>query len=112
MEYESVKEKLSGVTKDKRCKYSKFNDDDRYTTGKYAAIHGTAAATRKFKKLFPHYRVIESTVRPMRENYHRFVESPSSSSSSSSSSMKKLTSLKRDRPLLLGSLWAKKWKGF
>ena len=44
MEYKSVKEKLSGVTKDKRCKYNKFKDEHRYTIGKYAAIHGTAAA--------------------------------------------------------------------
>ena len=73
--------------------------------GKYAAIHGTAAALRKFKKLFPHYRHTESTVRAMLEKYHRIVKFPSSSSSSSSSSpMKNVTSLKRGRPLLFGSL--------
>ena len=76
MEYESVKEKLYGVTKDKRCKYSKFKDEDRYAIGKYAAIHGTAAALQKFKKLFPHYGLTESTVRAMREKYHRIVKSP------------------------------------
>ena len=48
MEYESVKVKVSGVTEDKRCKYNKFKDEDRYTIGKHAAIHGTAAACRKF----------------------------------------------------------------
>ena len=99
MEYESVKEKLSGVTKDKRCKYNKFKDEDRYTIGRYVAIHGTAAALRKFKKLFPHYRLTESTVRTMRERYHRI-----SKSLPSSSRIKKVTSLKRGRPLLLGSL--------
>ena len=91
MEYESVKEKLSGVTKYKRCKYNKVKDEDRYAIGKYPAIHGTAAALRKFKKLFPHYRLTENTVRAMREKYHRIVKSP-------------LSSLKRGRPLLLGSL--------
>ena len=46
MEYKSVKEKLFGVTKDKRSKCNKFKDEDRYTIGKYTAIHGTAGAFR------------------------------------------------------------------
>lgn len=50
MEYDSVKEKLPGVAKDKCCKYNKFKDEDRSTIGKYAAIHGTAAALQKFKR--------------------------------------------------------------
>ena len=107
MEYKSVKEKLSGVTKDERCNYNNFKDGDRYTIGKYAAIQGTAAALRKFKKLLSHYRLHESSVRAKRENYYRSVKSASlssSSSSSSSSPIKKLTLLKRGRPLLLGSL--------
>ena len=93
MEHESVKEKPSRVTKDKRCKYNTFKDEDRYTIAKYAAIHGTAAALRKFKKLFSHYRLTESTVRAMREKYHRIVITD-----------KKITSLKIGRPLLFGSL--------
>ena len=40
MEYKSAKEKLSVVTKDKRCKYNKFKDEKHYTIGKYATIHG------------------------------------------------------------------------
>ena len=59
MEYKSAKEKLSVVTKDKRCKYNKFKDEKHYTIGKYATIHGTAAALQKLKKLFPHYRLTE-----------------------------------------------------
>ena len=104
MEYKSVKEKLSGVTKDERCNYNNFKDGDRYTIGKYAAIQGTAAALRKFKKLLSHYRLHESSVRAKRENYYRIVKSASLSSSSSSSPIKKLTLLKIGRPLLLGSL--------
>ena len=78
--YESVIGKLPGVTKDKCCKYNKFKDEDHDTTGKYVAIYGTAAALRKFKKLYPHYRLTESTVKAMREKY-RIVNPPSSSSS-------------------------------
>ena len=99
MEYESVKKRLSGVTKDKHCKYNKFKDEDHYTIRKNATIHGTAAALQKFKKLFPHYRLTGSTVRAMREKYHQIVKSPTSSSL-----IKKISLLKRGRPLLLGSL--------
>ena len=98
VEYESVKEKLSSVNNDRNCKYNKFKDEDRYTIGKYA-IHGTAAALRTFKKSFSHYRLTESTVRAMREKYHRVLKSQSSSSP-----IKKLTSLKIGRPLMLGTL--------
>ena len=107
MEYKSVKEKLSGVTKYESCNYNNFKDGHRYTIGKYAAIQGTAAVLRKFKKLLPHYRLHENRVRAKRENYYRIVKSASlssSSSSSSSSPIKKLTLLKRGRQLLLGSL--------
>ena len=51
MEYESVKEKLSGVTKDKRCKYNKFKDEDHYMIAKCPAIHGTAAALKNSKNI-------------------------------------------------------------
>ena len=94
-----------------KMKTNKFKDEDHCTIRKYAAIHGTAATLRKFKKFFPHYRLTESAVRVMREKYHRIVKSPSSSSSSSSSSaaaaaaaIKKLTLLKSGRPLLPDSL--------
>ena len=51
MEYESVKEKLSGVTKDKRCKYNKFKDENHYMIAKCPAIHGTAAALKNSKNI-------------------------------------------------------------
>ena len=90
-------------------KTNKFKDEDHCTIRKYAAIHGTAATLRKFKKFFPHYRLTESAVRVMREKYHRIVKSPSSSSSSSAAAaaaaaIKKLTLLKTGRPLLPDSL--------
>ena len=70
MAYESVKEKLSGVTKEERCRYNQFKDEDHYTSRKYVTIHGTAAVLQKFKKLFPHYSLTESAVRAMHEKYH------------------------------------------
>ena len=72
MEYGNVKEKLSTVN-DKRCKYNNFKDEDRFTIGKYAPIHGTAAALKKIKNTFPHYRLTESPIRTMRTKYHRII---------------------------------------
>ena len=98
MEYKNVKENLFGVSKYNRCNYNNFKDKDRYTIGKYATIYGNAAVLWKFKKLFPHYTLTESTFRAMRWKYYRIVKSPSSSSP-----MKNLPLLKKVRLLRLGS---------
>ena len=52
-----MKEKLSDISSDHRGTYNKFKDEERYAIRKYAAIHGTDAALRLFKKLHPHYRL-------------------------------------------------------
>lgn len=35
---QKCKKKLSDITKEKRCKYNKFKDEDRYTIGKYPTM--------------------------------------------------------------------------
>ena len=57
IECESVKEKLLVISTDHRGVNNTFTDKDRYAV---AAIHGTAAALRKFKNSHPHHRFIES----------------------------------------------------
>ena len=52
-----MKEKLLDISTDHRGINDKFTDKDRYAV---AAIHGTAAALRKFKNSHPHHRFIES----------------------------------------------------
>ena len=95
LDYKAVKENLADINK-KRSTYNKFKDDDRYAIGKYAAIYGTNAALIKFKMSHPYYRLTESTVRSMREKYQKVSKvSPTS---------RTITSLKRGRPLMLGSL--------
>ena len=94
IDYANVKEKISNITNN-RGTYNKFKDKDRYEIGKYAAIHGTAATLKKFKKTHPNYRLTESTVRTMHD-YRRVIKS--------SSTTKKITSLNRGKPLMLGSL--------
>ena len=75
---------------------NKFHEKDHYAVGKYAGIHGTVAALRKFKRSHPHYRLTENSVRPMCDKYRRTVKS--------SPATKTITSLKRGRSLMLGSL--------
>ena len=90
------KEKLSDISTDHRGTYNKFKDEDRCAIGKYAAIHGTAAALEKFNKLHPHYRLTESLFKTMRDKYRRIVKSSPTANT--------ITSLKRGRLLMLGSL--------
>ena len=66
MEYENVKEKLSDIISNDHCgTYTNYKYEECYAIGKYVAIHGTAAALRKFKKLYSHYRLTESSVVPI-----------------------------------------------
>ena len=73
MGYESVKEKLSGVTKISVARTVNL----KMKTVIRLESTPLSTALQKFKKLFPHYRLTESTVRAMREKYHRIVKSPS-----------------------------------
>ena len=84
------------VKKPGRGKYKVFSDDERYTIGKYASIHGPMAAVKKFQSIHP--KLNESTVRAFRAKYHGILKK------SCANTQKKITSLKRGRPLLLGSL--------
>ena len=56
IECESVKEKLLDISTDHQGTNDNFKDKDRYAV---AAIHGTAAALRKFKNSHPHHRLTE-----------------------------------------------------
>ena len=98
-----MKEKLSDISTDHHGTINKLKDEDRYAIEKYAAIHGTIAALRKFKKSHLHYRLTESSVRTMRDRYRRIVKS--------SPTTMTITLLKRGRPVMLGSL-AEQVKGF
>jgi hypothetical protein len=46
IDYDCVKKSLN-ETKPRRGKYIKVSDEDRFTIGKYAAIHGPFAAVKK-----------------------------------------------------------------
>ena len=61
---QSVEEVLSS---NKRGRYNKFTDTDRYQIGKYASENGPARAVTHFEKKFP--RLNESSVRDMKRKY-------------------------------------------
>ena len=61
---QSVEEVLSS---NKRGRYNKFTDTDRYQIGKYASENGPARAVKHFEKKFP--RLNESSVRDMKRKY-------------------------------------------
>ena len=58
VDYEHVKKSLA-ETKQSRGKYIKFSEEDRFTIGRYAAVHGPLV--RKFKDQYPNHN--ESSVR-------------------------------------------------
>ena len=97
IEFEAANNSLSNIN-GKRGKYRKFSDEDRFEIGKYAAINGPGSAVKRFKKSYPHLN--ESTVRTFREKYRKTLKPTRNHLSPA----KKICSLKRGRPLMLGHL--------
>ena len=84
----------------KRGPYEHFDDEERVQIGRYAAVHGVAAAVRHYQKLFPTRKVKESSVRMWRNNYLRDLQIRKEEGREMVA--KKLPYKKRGRPLLLG----------
>ena len=97
VEYASVRKSISDANHS-RSHYQRFSDEDRFATGTYAAVHGPTATVKKFKPKFPHLK--ESTVRVFRDKYRNTLKR----NRGSSSLVKKLATMTRGRPLLLGKL--------
>ena len=97
VEYVSVRISISDAN-DSRGHYQRFSDEDRFAIGKYAAVHGPMATVKKFKPKFPHLK--ESIVRTFRDKYRNTLKR----NRGSSSPVKKLATMTRGRPLMLGKL--------
>lgn len=104
IEYAAVKKYISEASP-RRTNYTKFSDEDRCEIGRYAAIHGPASTIRKFKTEFPNLR--ESTVRTFRDQYKSALKSKTTTSP-----IKKIATVQRGRPLLLGKTIDEKVKNF
>ena len=104
VEYVAVSKSISKANQ-RRGRYNKFSDEDRCEIAKYAALHGPAAAVRKFKPKFPNLN--ESTTRTFRDQYQKALKCKKSISP-----VKKLSISTRGRPLLLGKVIDEKVKNF
>ena len=68
-EVQHVVESINDGTLLKRGPYEDFDDKERAQVGRYAAVHGVAAAVRHYQKLFLTRKVKESSVHTWRNNY-------------------------------------------
>ena len=75
--------------------YTTFSPAERFEIGKYTAIHGAAAAIRKFKRSHPHLSLIESTARSFRAKYLK---------QKSKSTRQEINSATRGPKLMLGKM--------
>ena len=74
-------------TKQSRGKYIKFSVEDRFTIGRYAAVHGPLAAVRKFKDQYPNLN--EISVRTFRDKYNKKLKASGNSRSPAKKIIKK-----------------------
>ena len=68
-EVQPVVDSINDGTLLKRGPYEHFDDEERTQIGRYAAIHGVAAAVRHYQKLFPTRKVKEHSLHTWRNNY-------------------------------------------
>ena len=105
VEYVAVKKSISEANQ-RRGRYIKYSDEDRCEIGKYAALHGPAAAVRKFKPKFCNLN--EGTTRTFRDQYQKTLKCKKTSMSP----VKKPSTITRGKPLLLGKVVDEKVKNF
>ena len=67
IDFQRVQDSVAVVIPNKRGKYEKYTDKERYDIGKYGSKYGATAAVRKFKNDYPSLN--ESTVRFMNKKY-------------------------------------------
>ena len=99
MDYQACSEASTNITSNKPKIYRKWSEKERYEIGKYAAIHGSRAAERKF----------HTKEKPLSEgNARRFPklykEEISKAQKNNRDVNRNLSVLPRGRPLLLDSL--------
>ena len=99
MDYRACSEAITNITSNRPKNYRKWSEKECYEIRKYAAIHGSRAAERKF----------HTKEKPLSEsNAWRFSklhkEEISKSQKSNRDVNRNLSVLPRGRPLLLGSL--------
>ena len=99
MDYRACSEASTNITSNRPKNYRKWSEKERYEIGKYAAIHGSRAAERKF----------HTKEKPLSESNARrfsklYKEEISKAQKNNRDVNRNLSVLPRGRPLLLGSL--------
>ena len=100
-------QELSKLTGRKRKPQSKYSDEDRYTIAKYAKDNDASQATKFFKKKYP--TVNDSTVRTFVKKYGEDVKVGKACGRSPD---RKLKTLMRGRPLMVGPIIDEKVRKF
>ena len=99
VDYQACSEASTNITSNRRQNYRKWSKKELYEIGKYAAIHESGAAERKF----------HTKEKPLRESnawrfYQLYKEEILKEQKNSCDVNRNLTVLSRGRPLLLDSL--------
>ena len=100
LDLQAVEARVKGDTST-RAAYHEWKEDERYKIGKYASIHGPAAAVRKYKQQFPILN--ESTVRGFRKRFEEELKKSTKEKTEMPNLIPKYTT-KTGRPLLLGEI--------
>ena len=100
LDLQAVEARVKGDTST-RAAYHKWKEDERYKIGKYASIHGPAAAVRKYKQQFPILN--ESTVRDFRKRFEEELKKSTKEKTEMPNLIPKYIT-KTGRPLLLGEI--------
>ena len=99
LDFEVASSAMKESGKNKRERYYKYTDEERFNIGKHMAEFGAASSLRKFKGKFPDLN--ESTLRSMREKYEKELKLAVLQKREPHS---KLKTEHRGRPLMLGPI--------
>jgi len=99
MDYRACSEASTSTTSKRSNKYVRWSDKERFEIGKYASIHGSRAAERKYHT--QNKPLNESSARRFAKAYKEEIRNARKGNRDVN---KGLTTLPRGRPLMLGSL--------
>ena len=99
LDYEACSEASASTTSNRSKKYVRWSDKERFEIGKYAAVHGSRAAERKYHT--KNKPLNETSARRFAKAYKEEIKKARKDNRNVN---KGLTTLPRGRPLLLGGL--------
>ena len=101
MDYQACSKASTNITSNRPKNYRKWSEKERYEIGKYAAMHGSRAAERKFHTK---EKPISESIAPRFSKLYEEISKISKAQKNNRDVKRNLSVLPRGRPLLLGSL--------